>query len=411
MDNGRELIAAIAQVAQEKNIDRDLIIEAIEASLVSACKRQFGQQAILRVVIDREMGSYTVYAQKTVSETIDDPNIHISLEDARKVNSIYELGDTLDIIVTPKDFGRIAAQTAKQVVLQKIREAERDRLYNDFITKEHDILTAIVQRRDRRNVIVSLGGLDAMLPAAEQMPRERYEFGDRIKVYVMEVKQSSKGPVVQVSRNHPDLLRRLFEQEVPEIFDGVVEVKSVARESGSRSKVAVHTVHPHVDAIGSCVGQGGQRINLISGELRGEKLDIINYNTDPAKYIAAALSPSKVVTVAISPYDNEARVIVPDHQLSLAIGKEGQNARLAAKLTGWRIDIKNESQVRGTDYLVFTKPEQPPAAEEETAKPEYYDDEYYDDEYDDDDYYDDEEYDDYYDDDEYYDEPEAETTA
>jgi N utilization substance protein A len=258
-----------------------------------------------------------------------------------------------------------------------------------------------VQRRDRRNVIVSLGGLDAVMPATEQMPRERYEFGDRIKVYIMEVKQSSKGPLVQVSRNHPDLLRCLFKQEVPEIYDGVVEIKAIARESGSRSKIAVHTVHPHVDAIGSCVGQGGQRINIVSGELRGEKLDIIMYNPDPAKFIAASLNPSKVVTVAVSPYEKEARIVVPDHQLSLAIGKEGQNARLAAKLTGWRIDIKNESQVRGTDYLVFTKPEALPEAERDILEPAAgYDDGYYDD----DEYYDDEEY---YDEDEYYDEEPA----
>ena len=387
MENSKELIAAIGQVAQEKGIDKEIIFEAIEASLVSACKRQFGQQANLRVVIDREDGRYIVYAQKTVSEEIEDPILHISLEDARNINTQYELEDMVEIAVTPKDFGRIAAQTAKQVVVQKIREAERERLYNEYIEKEHDVVTAIVQRRDRRNVIVSLGGMDAILPAGEQMPRERYEFGDRIKVYVMEVKQSSKGPQVQVSRNHPDLLRRLFEQEVPEIFDGVVEIKSVSREPGSRSKVAVHTIHPHVDPIGSCVGPSGQRVNIISGELRGEKIDIIMYNSDPIKFIAAALSPSKVVTVATSAYESEARVIVPDHQLSLAIGKEGQNARLAARLTGWRIDIKSEAQARGTDFLVFDEPE--PEVETTT---EYYDDEYYDDDYDDeydDDYYDD----------------------
>jgi N utilization substance protein A len=386
MDNGRELIEALAQVSHEKGIDKELIFEAIEASLVAACKRQLNQNANIRVVLDRDTGKYTVLATKTVSEEIEDPWLQISLEDARKINSKLELEDVVDIDVTPSNFGRIAAQNAKQVVVQKFREAEREILYNEYIEKENEIIIAIVQRRDRRNVILSVGKLEAVLQPSEQIPREGYQFGERVKVYVTEVKQSNKGPIVNVSRTCPELLEKLFEQEVPEIGDGIVEIKSIAREAGSRSKVAVYTRHPHVDPIGSCVGQNGQRVNIISSELRGEKIDIILWNEDPAKYISHALSPSKVVNVAISPSGQEARVVVPDHQLSLAIGKEGQNARLAARLTGWRIDIKSESQARGTDFLIFPKPPEEAAAEmeaayadfyEEPAEEEYYDEGFY----------------------------------
>ena len=440
MDNGRELIDALVQVSQEKGIDQEVIFEAIETSLVSACKKQIGQSADVRVVIDRETGKYTALASKTVSETVTDPLTEITLDDARIINSKLEIGDIVETDVTPKNFGRISAQTAKQVVVQKFREAEREILYNEYIEKEHDIITATVQRRDRRNVIVNIGRLEALIPPSEQMPRESYQFSDRIRVYVTEVKQSGKGPTVSVSRTHPDLLRKLFEQEVPEVADEVVEIKSVAREAGSRSKVAVCTKHPHVDPIGACVGPNGQRVNIISSELRGEKLDIILWNEDPAKYIANALSPSKVVAVAVNVPDLLARVVVPDHQLSLAIGREGQNARLAARLTGWRIDIKSEAQARGTDFLIFPKPElkgemeaayaefyeeteeteqtevaadepavideTPEAPEPETA--EYYDEEYYnEDEYYDEEYYDEEGYyDEEYYEEEYYDEAE-----
>ena len=430
MANGRELIDALSQVSHEKGIDKEIIFEAIEASLVSACKKQLGQNTNVRVVIDRETGEYTVLAAKTVSEIVEDQMLQISQEDARSINPQLEIGDTVEVDATPKNFGRISAQTAKQVVVQKFREAEREILYNEYIGKEHDVVTAIVQRRDRRNVMVSLGRLEAVMPPGEQMPRESYQFGDRLKVYVLEVKQNSKGPIVNVSRTHPELLNKLFEQEVPEVTDGIVEIKSIAREAGNRSKIAVYTRHPHVDPIGACVGQNGQRVNLISSELRGEKLDIILWNEDPAKYIAHALSPSKVVTVATNQHETMARVVVPDHQLSLAIGKEGQNARLAARLTGWRIDIKSESQARGTDFLIFPEPEQLPptpeeeasAAEMEAAYAEFYEEEpeaqletaieaaeseYYDDEYDDE-YYDDEYYEDeYYDE---YDETQAEST-
>ena len=429
MDNGRELIDALTQVSLEKGIDKELIFEAIEASLVAACKRQLNPSANIRVVLDRETGVYTVLATKTVMEEAADSWLEISLEDAKQINSALELESVVEMDVTPKNFGRIAAQNAKQVVVQKFREAEREILYNEYIQKLHQAVIAVVQRRDRRNIIVSVGKLDAILPPSEQMPRDSYQFNDRIKVYVTEVKQNTKGPMVNVSRACPELLEKLFEHEVPEIADGIVEIKSVAREAGNRSKIAVFTKHPHVDAIGSCVGQNGQRVNYISSELRGEKLDVILWSEDPAKYISQALSPSKVVTVAISPEGTEARVVVPDHQLSLAIGKEGQNARLAARLTGWRIDIKSETQARGTDFLVFPEPEkltptveeeaeaaaleaayadyyEAPAEAEPVAEPaegEYYDDEYYDDEYYDDEYYDDEYYDDEYYDDEYYD--------
>lgn len=424
MDNGRELIDALAQVSHEKGIDKEIIFEAIEASLVAACKRQLNPNANIRVALDRDTGEYTVYAAKVVSEEVKDSWLEISLEDARKISSKLEFEDIIELDVTPNNFGRIAAQNAKQVVVQKFREAEREILYNEYIEKEHEIIIAIVQRRDRRNVILSIGKLEAVLPPSEQIPRESYQFNDRIKVYVTEVKQHNKGPIVHVSRNCPELLEKLFEQEVPEISDGIVEIKFVAREAGNRSKVAVYTKHPHVDPVGSCVGQNGQRVNLISSALRGEKLDIILWNEDPAKYISHALSPSKVVTVATSPTGKEARVVVPDHQLSLAIGKEGQNARLAARLTGWRIDIKSESQARGTDFLIFSEPKKlPPTPEEEaaaaemeatyaefydapkeeasaeqaeTTEPEY--SEYYDDD-DYDEYYDDEYYDEYYDDD------------
>ncbi|MDR0271757.1 MAG: transcription termination factor NusA [Clostridiales bacterium] len=367
MDNGRELIEALAQVSHEKGIDKEIIYEAIEASLVAACKRQLNTNANISVVLNRETGKYTVLTSKTVSAVVNDSWMEISLDDARKIDCKCEMGDILEIDVTPSNFGRIAAQNAKQVVVQKFREAERELLYNEYIEKEHQVIIAIVQRRDRRNIIVSLGKLEAIIPPSEQMPRESYQFNDRIKVYVTEVKQSNKGPIVNVSRTCPELLQKLFEQEVPEISDGIVEIKSVAREAGNRSKIAVYTKHPHVDPIGSCVGHNGQRVNVINSELRGEKLDIILWNEDPAKYISHALSPSKVVAVALSPSGQEARVVVPDHQLSLSIGKEGQNARLAARLTGWRIDIKSESQARGTDFLIFPAPEK---SEDETAEME-----------------------------------------
>ena len=254
-------------------------------------------------------------------------------------------------MVTPKNFGRISAQTAKQVVVQKFREAEREILFNQYISKEKEIVIGIVQRYEKKNVIVQLGKIDAVLAPNEQIPGEQYKFMDRIKVYVVEVKQTTKGPQIFVSRTHPELVKRLFEQEVPEVFDGTVEIKSIAREAGSRTKIAVYSKDPNVDAVGACVGQNGYRVNVIVNELCGEKIDIVNWSEDPKEFIAAALSPSKVLAVAINPDEQSARIVVPDHQLSLAIGKEGQNARLSAKLTGWRIDIKSESQAKETGFI------------------------------------------------------------
>ena len=346
-----EFINALNQIEKEKGIDKEVIFEAIETSLVSACKKNFGTSQNIKVVINRETGDVACYAQKEVVEEVEDDMLQISLEDARNINPYFIIGDIIDIEVTPKNFGRISAQTAKQVVVQKFREAEREILYNQYITKEKDIMTGIVQRRERKNVIVQLGKIDAILTPNEQIPTEEYNFMDRIKVYVLEVKQSTKGPQIYVSRTHPELVKRLFEQEVPEVYDGTVEIKSIAREAGSRTKIAVYTKDKNVDALGACVGQNGYRVNVIVNELQGEKIDVINWSEDPKEFIAAALSPSKVLAVAINEQDQSAKIVVPDHQLSLAIGKEGQNARLSAKLTGWRIDIKSETQARETNFL------------------------------------------------------------
>lgn len=346
-----EFMEALNEIVKEKGIDKEVIYEAIESSLVSACKKNFGTSQNIKVVMDRETGNIEVYAQKDVVEEVEDPLLQISVEEAKKINPIYGVGDVVDFVVTPKNFGRISAQTAKQVVVQKFREAEREILFNQYITKEKEIVIGIVQRIDKKNVIVQLGKIDAILAPNEQIPGEHYKFMDRIKVYVVEVKQTTKGPQIFVSRTHPELVKRLFEQEVPEVFDGTVEIKSIAREAGSRTKIAVYSKEPNVDAVGACVGQNGYRVNVIVNELCGEKIDIINWSEDPKEFIAAALSPSKVVAVAINPNEQSARIVVPDHQLSLAIGKEGQNARLSAKLTGWRIDIKSESQARETGFI------------------------------------------------------------
>ncbi len=346
-----EFIEALHLVEKEKGIDREIIFEAIEASLVSACKKNFGQNQNIKVVIDRETGNVACYAQRTVVEEVEDEQNEIQLTAARVLNPAYQLGDVVDLEVTPRNFGRVAAQTAKQVVVQKFREAEREILYNQYITKEREVVTAIVQRKERKNIIVQMGKIDAVLAPNEQIPGEQYGFMDRIKVYVLEVKQTPKGPQIYVSRTHPELVKRLFEQEVPEVHDGTVEIKSIAREAGSRTKIAVYSKNENVDALGACVGQNGYRVNVIVEALGGEKIDVINWSEDPKEFIAAALSPSKVVEVAINEAEQSAKIVVPDHQLSLAIGKEGQNARLSAKLTGWRIDIKSETQARETNFL------------------------------------------------------------
>ena len=359
-----EFINALKQIKKEKGIDEEVIFEAIESSLVSACKKNFGTSQNIKVEIDRESGEVAVYAQKDVVEEVEDPMLQISLEDAQKIDHKYKVGDVYNEVVTPQNFGRISAQTAKQVVVQKFREAERDILYHQYITKEKEVVTAIVQRVEKKNVVVQMGKMDAYLTANEQIPGEKYAFGDRIKVYVVEVRQANKGPQIYVSRTHPELVKRLFEQEVPEVFEGVVEIKSIAREAGSRTKIAVYSKDPNVDAVGACVGPNGSRVNVLVNELNGEKIDIVSWSEDPKEFIAAALSPSKVLAVKLDEETQSARIVVPDHQLSLAIGKEGQNARLSAKLTGWRIDIKSETQAEQTGFLADDDDE----GEEETTE-------------------------------------------
>lgn len=349
--DSKEFLNALELVAKEKGIDKEIIFEAIEASLVSACKKHFGTSQNIKVDMNRETGEVKCFTQKTVVETVEDPQLEMSLEMARIANPNFVVGDVVDIEVTPKNFGRISAQTAKQVVVQKFREAEREILFNQYITKEREVVTAVVQRKERRNVILQMGKIDAVLAANEQIPGEQYDFNDRVKVYVLEVKQTTKGPQIFVSRTHPELVKRLFEQEVPEVHDGTVEIKSIAREAGSRTKIAVYSKNENVDALGACVGQNGYRVNVIVNELGGEKIDVINWSEDPREFIAAALSPSKVLEVKLNEAEQSAKIVVPDHQLSLAIGKEGQNARLSAKLTGWRIDIKSETQARETNFL------------------------------------------------------------
>jgi len=352
-----ELIEALNIIEKEKGIDKEIIFEAIETSLVTACKKNFGTSQNIKVDINRETGDVRVYAQKEIVEDVYDAFLEISLEDARLIDPGYEYGDIVDIEVTPKNFGRISAQTAKQVVVQKFREAEREKLFNEYSAKEREIDTGIVQRVEgKKNVIVSLGKIDAVLPVNEQIFGEEYKFNDRIKVYILEVKQTTKGPQITVSRTHYELVKRLFELEVPEIFDGTVEIKNISREAGSRTKIAVYSKNPNVDAVGSCVGPNGSRVNVIVRELRGEKIDIINWSEDPKKFISEALNPSEVIAVEINNDENEksAKVVVPDNQLSLAIGKEGQNVRLAARLTGWKIDIKSESQAKLTNFVDFS---------------------------------------------------------
>ena len=343
-DNGQEFLETLRELSRERSIDEEILFEAIEQALITAYKRNFGSAQNVRVTLSRDTGHYHVYALKTVVEDTDDEITEISLAQARTIRPEYEVGDVIEIEVTPANFGRVAAQTAKQVVVQRIREAERGMIYEEFQSRESDILTGLVQRVENRNVFIDLGKTEAVLTPAEQIPTETYSHGDRIKAFIVEVKKTNKGPQVVVSRTHPGLLKRLFELEVPEIQEGIVEIKSVAREPGNRSKIAVWSKDESVDPVGSCVGYRGMRVQAIVDELGSEKIEIVKWSEDPAKFIANALSPSKVVSVAVNEAEKVSRVVVPDYQLSLAIGKEGQNARLAAKLTGWKIDIKSESQ-------------------------------------------------------------------
>ncbi len=339
-----ELLEALTILEKEKNISKDTMMDAIENSLISACKNHFGTSDNIKVIMDRETCDYAVYAEKEVVEEVMDSAIEISLEDAEKLDSSLHLGDIAQIPVESKSFGRIATQNAKNLILQKIREEERKVVFDQYFEKEKDIVTGIVQRYVGKNISINLGRADAMLTENEQVKGEHFNPTDRIKLYIVEVKNTPKGPKILVSRTHPELVKRLFEAEVAEVKDGTVEIKSIAREAGSRTKMAVWSNDPNVDPVGACVGLNGARVNAVVNELRGEKIDIINWDENPALLIENALSPAKVISVMADPDEKSASVIVPDYQLSLAIGKEGQNARLAARLTGYKIDIKSETQ-------------------------------------------------------------------
>ena len=341
-----ELLDALTILEKEKNISKETLLEAIENSLLTACKNHFGKADNVKVVIDPDTCEYHCYQEKTVVETVEDPIEQISLQNAQMINGKYTLGDIVQVEVKSKEFGRIATQNAKNVILQKIREEERKVLFDEYYSKEKDIVTGIVQRYVGKNVSINLGKVDAILTENEQVKGEVFQPTERVKVYVLEVKDTPKGPKVVVSRTHPELVKRLFESEVTEVKDGTVEIKSIAREAGSRTKMAVWSNNPDVDPVGACVGMNGVRVNTIVEELRGEKIDIINWDENPAILIENALSPAKVISVIADDDEKTAKVIVPDYQLSLAIGKEGQNARLAARLTGYKIDIKSESQAR-----------------------------------------------------------------
>ncbi|WWR15065.1 transcription termination factor NusA [Lachnospiraceae bacterium JLR.KK008] len=342
----KELMEALDILEKEKEISKDTLFEAIENSLITACKNHFGKSDNIRVEIDRDTCDFLCYAEKEVVEEVEDDCLQITLEDAQEISKNARLGDLLHVEIKSREFGRIATQNAKNVILQKIREEERSVIYNQYYEKEKDVVTGIVQRYLGRNISINLGKADAILSEGEQIKGEIFKPTERIKVYILEVRNTPKGPRILVSRTHPELVKRLFEAEVTEIKDGTVEIRSIAREAGSRTKIAVWSNNPNVDAVGACVGMNGARVNAIVEELRGEKIDIINWDENPGNLIQNALSPAKIVAVFADPDEKTAKVVVPDYQLSLAIGKEGQNARLAARLTGYKIDIKSETQAK-----------------------------------------------------------------
>ncbi|MCI2061978.1 MAG: transcription termination factor NusA [Eubacteriaceae bacterium] len=358
----KEFIEAIDALEKEKGISKEMLFEAIESALISAYKKNYGANGNVGVEMDREEGEITVYMRMDVVDEVEDESVQISVEDAKEIDPAYEVGDVVEYQVKPEDFGRIAAQTAKQVVVQRIREAERGMIFDNYIEKTGEVVTGTVQRKSNETIFVNMGRTEGILPVKEQVPGENFNVNDRIKVYIMDVKKTTKGPQVFLSRSHPGLVKRLFEQEVPEIEDGIVEIKSIAREAGSRTKMAVYTEDENVDPVGACVGTRGSRVQSIVDELFNEKIDIINWSDDPHELISNVLSPAKVESVSINEADKIATVVVPDYQLSLAIGKSGQNVRLAAKLCGWKIDIKSHTQM-----------------EEGAAEDEYEDE--YDDEY------------------------------
>ena len=348
-NGGKEFLQTLKELAYEKGIDEEQLFETIEAALISAYRRNFNlaqNDRNVRIALSRETGAFHVFAIKDVVEEVTNDVTEISLAQARAINPDYVIGDVVEIEMTPANFGRIAAQTAKQVVMQRLREAERGIVYDEYMNRKSDIVTGIVQRVEGRNVFVDIGRAEALLMPTEQMPTEEYNYGDTLRAYIIEVKHTARGPQILLSRTHPELLKKLFELQVPEMQEGVVEIKSIAREAGSRSKVAVYSSEERVDPIGACVGPHYMRVQAVVDELAGEKIDIVKWSDDPATYIANSLNPAKVISVAVNEVEKVSRVVVPDYQLSLAIGKEGQNARLAAKLTGWKIDIKSESQAQ-----------------------------------------------------------------
>ncbi len=346
IDN-KELILSLEELEKEKGIKKSYVIEAIETALVTAYKRNFDSLENVKVDIDKQTGATHIYAIKDVTEQAKDEATEISLEDAHKINKELKIGDQVDVEIVPKDFGRIAAQTAKQVIIQKLREVEREVIFNEFNERKGEIVSGLIQKADKNIVIMDLGRLEGIMPTKEQIPTEHYHVNDKIKGYVLDVEKGQKGaPQVIITRSHPDFVRKLLELEIPEIYEGVIEIKSVSRDPGYRSKVAVYSPDPNIDPVGSCVGQKGVRIQNVINELHGEKIDVIEWNEDPSIFIAASLLPAQIMAVDIKENEKFAQVIVQDDQLSLAIGKAGQNARLAAKLTNWKIDIKSESQFR-----------------------------------------------------------------
>ncbi|MEE1077663.1 MAG: transcription termination factor NusA [Agathobacter sp.] len=368
-----ELLEALNILEQEKNISKEALLEAIENSLVTACKNHFGKSDNIKVIINPETCEFRCIQEKTVVEEVLDPLEEISLPNAQLIDLKYELGDVVQVEVKSKEFGRIATQNAKNVILQKIREEERKVIFDEYNSKEKDVVTGVVQRYVGKNVSINLGKADALLTESEQIKGEVFNPTDRVKVYILEVKSTSKGPKILVSRTHPELVKRLFESEVTEVKDGIVEIKSISREAGSRTKIAVWSNDPDVDPVGACVGMNGARVNTIVNELRGEKIDIITWDENPAILIQNALSPAKVISVIADADEKTAKVVVPDYQLSLAIGKEGQNARLAARLTGFKIDIKSETQARESgDFIDY---------ENDYEDEDYYDDEFVEEDY------------------------------
>lgn len=369
IDN-KELILALEQLEKEKGIKKEYLLESIETALVTAYKRNFDSLENVKVIMDEKTGATHVYAEKQVVKRVTNSDTQINLKEAQKINKQLDVGDIADVEIVPRNFGRIAAQTAKQVIIQKLREVEREIIYTEFNDRKGEIVSGLIQKADHNIVIMDLGKLEGIMPSKEQIPTEHYKVNDKIKAYVVDVEKGAKGaPQVIVSRSHPDFVRKLLEFEIPEIYEGVIEIKSVSRDPGNRSKVAVYSPDPNIDPVGSCVGQKGVRIQNVINELNGEKIDVIEWNEDPSIYIASSLLPAQILAVDINEEDKFAQVIVPDDQLSLAIGKAGQNARLAARLTNWKIDIKSETQFR---ELLMKKQEE--ALNSEKNEPEVVED-------------------------------------